>query len=210
MKRRSAVVRMHADGSSVQDGVKLLGPKCTARYCFRVYGSRQSACGNRAPSTDAHRRTGPNEGEGRGARRASGAENQHAAAGNAELPLKSGQHTRVIGVVSVQAAVFPDHDGIHGADLRRQRIAFRQMPYYRLLVWDGDAESTNAELRNRIQKVGKVVYQKRQVDSIHPLRGEPGIVQEGRERMSNRIADNAVNRGMPRQSVSPVQILEIV
>src|SRR5690242_2493718 len=83
------------------------------------------------------------------------------------------------------------------------------MLHYRLFVRNGDAESTNTELRNRIQKIAQVVYQERQVNSVHPLRGEAGIVQKGRKGMSNRISDDAINRGIPRQAVSPVQVLEI-
>src|ERR1700757_2552034 len=52
--------------------------------------------------------------------------------------------------------------------------------------------------------------QERKVDSVYMTSGESGVVEQGRQRMANGIANHAVNLGLPVEQVGPVKTKHFV
>ena len=93
---------MHTDGGGVQNGVEGLRAEHAARNRLPADGTGQFLRGSLAPGADADLGSSSRQGKCSGARRAAGAEDQHAAAPDAKLFLKCAKHAEVIRVAAVQ------------------------------------------------------------------------------------------------------------
>src|SRR5438270_1000588 len=58
---------------------------------------------------------------------------------------------------------------------------------------DGDAEATNTKFRDSFQKIAETMHQKRKVDSVDAACRESRVVEQGRERMADGIANHTIN-----------------
>src|ERR1700680_1794132 len=148
------------------------------------------------------------EREGRRARRPTGAENKHTAPRKLDLLLERAQYADIVGVAAVKRTITPHPYGVYRADLCGQRMAVPQVPEHFLLVRQRDAKSPNAPLANGTQKVMQIPYQKGQIYRVCFPRDEPRVVQQGRQRMSDGIADYAEDLRLASEFVRAIEVLQ--
>src|SRR5882672_1060822 len=127
-----------------------------------------------------------------------------------EFFLQRAEHADVIRVAAVKGPIAPHHNGVHSADLCRQRVAFLQVFEDGLFVRQGDAETADAEFRNSRKKIAELADQKWEIDSINAARREARVVQQRRKRMTDGIADHAVDSRAACESVRAVEVLHLV
>src|SRR6267142_165106 len=209
-QRRDSILRMHADRCGVQDGVKEFRAQSAAGNDFSSDGASQLFRGFFTPRANANYRASTSQRKCRGSRRSTRAENQYAAAFDAEFLLERAEHADVIRVATVERTVAPDYNGIHGADVRSQRLAFLQMLQNGLLVRQRHAETPDAEFGNGLEEITELMNQEWEIDSVHFARDESCVVQQGRKRMSDGIANHPVNSRLSRERVSAVEMLHFV
>src|SRR6267142_1812900 len=123
--------------------------------------------------------------------------------------VRKAQRANIIRVATVERTITPHHNGIHGADVRGQRLAFLQIFQNGLLVRQRHAESPDSKFRNRLEEIRQLMNEEWQIDSINFARHKPRVMQQRRERMSNGIADHAVNARPSRERVSAVEVLHL-
>src|SRR5258706_960465 len=103
-----------------------------------------------------------------------------------------------------------DHNGIHGADLCRQRVAFLQVFEDGLLVRQGDAETADTEVRNSRKKIAELPHQKWEIDGINAPHRESRVVHQRRKRMTDGIANHSVDPSAPRHGLRAVEMPDLV
>ena len=81
----------------------------------------------------------------------------------------------------------------------RERIAAIEVFQDAFLVRKRDAEASNPERLDGVEKILQVAHQKRQINRVHPARLKSRILHHGREGMANRIADHAIDAGLAGQ-----------
>src|SRR5207302_2514209 len=119
--------------------------------------------------------------------------------------LERAKHAEVIGVAAVERTVAANHNGINGANFRRQRVAVLQILENCLLVWMSDAESANSKLGNSGQKIAELMYKEREINGIHTARHESPVVEQRRKGMADGIANHSVDPCAARESVRAVE-----
>src|SRR5207253_10451487 len=97
-ERRNSIVRVHADGRGVQDGVEKLGAQSSAGHNFSAEDAREFPCGFFAARTDRNGRSGTSQRKNGCSSRTARAEDQDAAAFDAEFLLERTEQAEVVGV----------------------------------------------------------------------------------------------------------------
>src|SRR5260370_31807964 len=146
-------MRMHADGSGIQDGVKRCPPQRSARKDFAADGFGQLMGGLFAPGANSYESASLRKSERRGSGGSTRSEDQDAAPGQRKLFLESTQNPDIIGIAAEKRTILPDDHGVYSTNLRRQRVALFQVLQDGLFVRDGYAEPANPEFRHSLQKI---------------------------------------------------------
>ena len=76
-------------------------------------------------------------------------------------------------------------------------------------MWQGDAETADTEFRNNRQKIAELAHRKREINGINAARRESRVVQQRRERMTDRIANHPVDPRAARERVCAVEMLHL-
>src|SRR5713226_2646449 len=79
-----------------------------------------------------------------------------------------------------------------------------------LLVRQRHAETLDSKFRNRLEKITELMNEEWQIDSINSARHKCRVMQQRRERMSNRITDHAVNARPSRERMRAIEMLHFV
>src|ERR1700722_767854 len=116
-------MRVHTDGSGVEDGIELFGWQSLARNGFAAADTGELASGDFATGADGNRGTGTSEREGGGAGGAACPENQDAAIAELDAGRQRAEDGEIIGVAAVQGAISTDSYGVDRTNLYCQRIA---------------------------------------------------------------------------------------
>ena len=180
---RSGVVLRMASKNSVRSARRGTTSPPTARASSRATRSRRAQMATLAPA--------------RASAKAAARADPPAPKIRTRLPARrsffcsDAQHADVVRIAARKRAIAAHDHRVYRADVRRQRIAFFQVPQDGLLVRDGDAKAANAELGHGLQKITQIAHQEGQIDSVHSARDKPGIVQQRRQGMPNRIGDHA-------------------
>ncbi len=126
-----------------------------------------------------------------------------------ELLFECLEDTDIVRVATVKRTVAPDHNGIYGADVCREGIAFLEVFEDGLLVRNGDTEATDAEFRDGIEKIAKPAHQKREIDSVHLSCDKSRVMQKRRKRMADGIANHSVDASAAREDVRAIEMLHV-
>ena len=74
----------------------------------------------------------------------------------------------------------------------------------------GNAETADTELRNSRKKIAELVHQKWETDGINAAGRESPVVQQGRKRMADGIANHSVDPRAARESMRTIEVLHLV
>lgn len=170
-------MRVHADGGGIDDCVERFGAESESRHNFAADGSSKFTSLRFATRANRDRGTGPSKSERSGARGTSRTKNEYTALGEMQFLLKGAKHADIVGVRTGQRTVGTDDDCINGADVGREIVAVFEVLEDFLLVRNRDAETSNPEVRDGLEKIGQVVNEERQIHRIHVLSGERGIME---------------------------------
>src|SRR6185437_8307067 len=90
-------------------------------------------------------------------------------------------------------AVWPTHDGVAGADARGEVVHTGERRQNVLLERHGDGEAGEWDALDEREQVVDLRSFKRQKDGVDALAAEGGIEHEGRERMHDGMAGDAID-----------------
>src|ERR1700731_2937973 len=121
-------MRVHADGSGIEDGVKGLRAQSTARDDFATDSAGQFARCIFTARADVNAGTRTRESEGSGTSGSASAEDQYAAFRERQFFLQRAQDADVIRIAAVERTIAAHHDCIHRAYVRGQRVTILQVP----------------------------------------------------------------------------------
>src|ERR1700687_5889953 len=82
------------------------------------------------------------------------------------------------------------------------------MPADALLARQANTEAAQGEVRRRVQKIAQILDQEWQVDGVDPPRDEGGVVEKGRKRVRDWVANNAKYPRLAVQCVRAIKMLQ--
>src|SRR5438552_2136928 len=132
---------MHPDGGGVQNGVEGFGAQSSAGQRLYAESASELPCGFFAASADSDGCAGTHQRKNGSSGRATGPENQDAAAFDAEFLLERTEQAEVVGVATIERSVAANDHGVNRANFRCEGIAVLQILENGLLVRMRDAES---------------------------------------------------------------------
>src|SRR6267143_7005528 len=201
---------MHADRGGVQDGVEKLGAQRGAGHCLCAESACEYLCGFFAARANGDGSAGTYQRKSGRPGRSTRPKDQDAAAIDAKFFLERTEHAEVIGVAAIKRSVATNDHSVNGANFLRERSALLQILENCLLVWMSDAETFDTELWNSGKKIAELAHQKWEIDSINAARRESRIVQQGRKRMADGIANHSVDPRAARESMRAIKVLHLV
>ena len=98
--------------------------------------------------------------------------------------------------VRADPAAVADHDGVDRADAPRQRIDLVHVRHERHLERRGDAGAAQRDRAGEMTKSAASRRFERQIGGVEAERGEAGVVHDRRPGVDDRVANDAVERGI--------------
>src|SRR5271163_508816 len=130
-----------------------------------------------------------NSGPGRSSR----AQHEHFRAIDRNALLQRTNHTRDIGIESIELAFLSANDSVARAGLRRVRVRVIEMGQDGLLVGHGDAESMQRNVAHTAHQILQRLGVERKIDAINILAAERRVHDDWRKRMPDGIARNSID-----------------